>query len=102
MKKCADKGCVDVRLFVLPKAEVVARDIDSMVHINRLSVEEQSVVEILKDRFILRKTRNSHARRGFIPTGRIQRLRPDISIARAEDASIKKRSAMRGFSGITH
>jgi hypothetical protein len=49
MKKCADKGCVDLRLCVLPKAEVVVRDIDSMVDINRLSVEEQSVVEILKD-----------------------------------------------------
>jgi hypothetical protein len=49
MKKCVDKGHVDLRLCVLPKAEAVVCDIDSMVDINRLSVEEQSVVEILKD-----------------------------------------------------
>jgi hypothetical protein len=48
MKKCADKS-VDLCLCVLDKPEVQVRHIDSMVDINRLSVEEQSIVEVLKE-----------------------------------------------------
>jgi hypothetical protein len=49
MKRSAEKAVVDLRLCVLDKPEVIVRDIDSMVDINRLSVEEQSIVEVLKE-----------------------------------------------------
>jgi hypothetical protein len=49
MKKYADKGYINLRLCVLDEAEVVVRDIDSILDINRLSIQEQSVVEILKE-----------------------------------------------------
>jgi hypothetical protein len=49
MKKCADKADVDLHVSVLDKPGVVVREIDSMVNINRLSVEEQSIVEVLNE-----------------------------------------------------